>query len=193
MSVGSAGEWDCSPIVFSRPIVAARMQDLPHNCQNTRSCRLSHRELSNAAQGDRQELYWWHISRLGWMGGGWSERPHGTAEPYNDLASVWMPAGDYSWRVIEQDVAGFVHFDDVVKFRIHYHVDGFRQLSRKMQFQSEVSLFHQVEMSTLVQIWGQIESKECEPIAIFVTTDVISTIMPHKTCTREERCTTPRA
>ena len=62
-----------------------------------------------------------------------------------------------------------------------------------MQFQSEVSLFHQVEMSILVQIWGQIESKECEPIAIFITTDMIPRIMPHKTCACEEQCITPRA
>ena len=57
-----------------------------------------------------------------------------------------MWAGDYRCRAIKQDIAGFVHFDDI-KFCIHDHVNGFGQLSHKMHFQSEVSLFYQVEMS----------------------------------------------
>ena len=192
-SVDSARGRDCSPILFSCPIIAAWMGDLLHNCRNIRSCHLSQRELSNAAQGECGERYWQHINPHGSVGGNWSDRLHGTTEPYNDLASVQKLAVGYSCRVIEQNVAGFVHFDDVVKFRIHDDVDGFRQLSRKMQFQSEVSLFHQVEMSTLVQIWRQIESKQCEPVSVFVTTDLVSTIMPHKSRAGEERCITPRA
>ena len=88
MSADSEEEWDCSSSVFSCPIVAVWMGDPLHNCQNIQSHHLSQRELSNAAPGDCGEPYWRHIPHLGWMGGGWSDRPHGTAGPYNDLASV---------------------------------------------------------------------------------------------------------
>ena len=57
MSVDFAGGWDCTTIVFSCPIVAAWMEDHLHSCQNTLSCHLSRRELSNAAQGDCREQY----------------------------------------------------------------------------------------------------------------------------------------
>ena len=56
-SMDSAGGWDCSSIVCFCPIVAAWMEDLLHNCQNTLSCRFSQRELSNAALGGCGEQY----------------------------------------------------------------------------------------------------------------------------------------
>ena len=88
MSADSVEKWDCSSIVFSCPTIAVRMGDLLRNCRNIRSHHLSQRELSNEARGECGERYWRHINPHGWAGGDWSDRPHGTAGPYNDLASV---------------------------------------------------------------------------------------------------------
>ena len=165
----------------------------PRNCRNIRLRRLPQRELSNGVRGVYVERYSRRISLPGWLEGDRSDRPHGTVGPYSDPVSISMSAGDYSCGIIKQDVARLVYFDHVVEFCISEHVDGFFQPSSEMQFQSQIALLHQVEMSALVQIRRQIKRKECESVGVFFTTDVISTIVTHKSRTREQWGVTPRA
>ena len=77
--------------------------------------------------------------------------------------------------VINYNVSVAVHFDDVVKFSVHYTVDTFAECYGEFQFDAETPSANQMPVSrTCLQVGRQIKGKQTEAIGVHFTGDGVS-------------------